>query len=136
MDFDLNSRSSRLEKEQQKRRDNAKKKLEAERRLVEEHDKLQRKLAFEAAARKEEAERLIQEKYFQEQERLQLTGGIDFTIDGLIAYQIEGEDDKVVLPENCLHDLINQDAPSKGPMLFQLVISHIDENKCIRGIYQ
>ena len=46
-----------------------------------------------------------------------LTGGISFTRT-LIPYEIDGEDDKVILPEEALSELISQDAPS--PMLFQI----------------
>ena len=49
-----------------------------------------------------------------------LTGGVSFIVGGLSAYPIEGEDDKVILPESCLVDLSNLDVFGKGPVQLRL----------------
>lgn len=117
MFVDIDRRSSKFEKEQQKRREESKKKREREVRLQREQLERERIQVEQVEKRKieqEEAER--QRRALAAVER-SLTGGISFTRT-LIPYEIDGEDDKVILPEEALSELISQDAPS--PMLFQI----------------
>lgn len=123
MNFDLDVRSKRLEKEHMKLREDARKKREKElvsranlMRLDEELRELNQK-------RKLEAEELQNEKERLEDEENQLTGGIKYN-ETLIFVAIEGEDDKVILPESALQSLTSQDAFGKGAAVFQLTVTN------------
>lgn len=117
--IDLDLRSSKLDKEQQRRRDEAKKKREREIALQKEQARREQELALRAAQKREEDERAELERQLAEAEEQRITGGIHFT-HILRAYQIDGEDDKVILPEDCLTELTQQDAFTRGAMTFQL----------------
>ena len=118
--MEFTHRESKFEKEQKARREALKKKKADEER---------RKRAFEA--KEAELESLRQQRRQEEETRKEvaenarleeqaLTGGVTFNIGGLTAYPIEGEDDKVILPEECLVDLSNLDVFGKGPVLLRL----------------
>ena len=126
MDFDLNSRSSKLEKDQMRRRDEAKKKLERERRLIEEQKRKEAEILNNIIIKKQEAEAIEQMRREQENIEMILTGGVNFKMSNLSYYRIDGEDDKVILPEEALQQLINQDASTKGPMLFEIIAKTAD----------
>lgn len=118
--MEFTTRESKFEKEQKARREALKKKkLEEERkkRAFEareaEQEALRQKRREEEEVRKEEAERVRLEDEA-------LTGGVSFIVGGLSAYPIDGEDDKVILPESCLVDLSNLDVFGKGPVQLRL----------------
>ena len=119
--LDLDIRSNRFEKEKQKRLDEAKRKRAREQRIAKEQKEREEKLAEEAFFRRKELERIEMERQLHEQEELRLTGGVSFT-HILQPYKIDGEDDKVILPEDCLTELSNQDAIGKGALMFRLQI--------------
>lgn len=54
-----------------------------------------------------------------EAEEQKITGGIRFT-HRMTSYVIDGEDDKVILPEDCLSELTQEDAFIRGAMCFRL----------------
>mmetsp|Transcript_11107 Transcript_11107/g.18639 ORF Transcript_11107/g.18639 Transcript_11107/m.18639 type:complete len:239 (-) Transcript_11107:2071-2787(-) len=117
--IDLDLRSNRLEKEQQKRKDDAKKKRLRESALRREQEKREKDLAARAAQQREEREQAeIAKALADEQERI-LTGGVRF-LNTLQPFFIEGDDDKVTLPENCLEELSQQDALIHGALTFRL----------------
>ncbi len=67
----------------------------------------------EEIKRKEELQRKLEEK------ELRLTGGIDCRVQ-LKPYEIEGEDDKVILSPDILNKLADQDAFRYGPFSFSI----------------
>jgi hypothetical protein len=125
MNFDLNVRSSRLEKEQIKRREDAMKRREKDVQSRLNQQKMDLELGELKQKRKIELEENELEKQRLEDEETQLTGGINFK-ETLIAYSIEGEDDKVILPESALETLTSQDSFGKGAAVFQLTVTSLD----------
>jgi hypothetical protein len=130
MNFDLDVRSKRLEKDHLKLREDARKKKEKEMisranlmRLDEELRELNQKRKLEAEELENERERL-------EDEESQLTGGIKYT-ETLIFAAIDGEDDKVTLPESALQILSSQDAFGKGAAVFQLSVTNTGRFKTV-----
>ena len=117
--FDLESRLSRIEKEQTKRRQDAKKKLQSEQQmqLRIEEDRVRREM--DSQRRKEEAEREEARLRWEAEEELSVTGGVAYE-SILEAYAMEGDDDKVKLPEDVLQRLSSQDAFSRGALTFRL----------------
>ena len=92
-------------------------------------DEERRKRVFEAreaeleAMRQKRREEEDAKKEEEERVRLEeeaLTGGVSCNVGGLSADSIEGEDDKVILPESCLVDLSNLDVFGKGPVQLRL----------------
>lgn len=118
--MEFTHRESKFEKEQKARREVLKKKKadeERRKRVFEareaELEAMRQKRREEEDAKKEEEERVRLEEEA-------LTGGVYFNVGGLSAYSIEGEDDKVILPESCLVDLSNLDVFGKGPVQLRL----------------
>lgn len=110
---------SKFEKEQQVLRENAKRRREMEQKKLFDQQKREQELREVAAQKKAERE-LAEEALRAEIERENaLTGGIKFN-HMLIPYKIEGEDDKIILPERCLTDLTEQDTFGRGPATFRL----------------
>ncbi|MFN9956799.1 MAG: hypothetical protein ACK55I_27170, partial [bacterium] len=103
-------------------------KREREQRLKDEQ------LAREAeAARLAEIKRLEREerdklKIILEQEEFELTGGVKF-LQTLRPYLIDGEDDRCIIPENCLSELNSQDAFGNGAAFFLLTSSTVDRGE-------
>eukprot|EP01032_Pedospumella_encystans_P020295 gene20295-23057_t len=118
--IDLDLRSSKLEKEQQKRLDDARKKRAKEVQQQREHAKRELEMAERAAQRRAELEKEEMARQIAEDDERRITGGIRF-LHSLKPYLIEGEDDKVILPEDCLTELTQQDAFGRGALTFQLV---------------
>lgn len=118
--IDLDLRSSKLEKEQQKRLDDARKKRAKEVQQQREHAKRELEMAERAAQRRAELEQEEMARQMAEDDERRITGGIRF-LHSLKPYIIEGEDDKVILPEECLTELTQQDAFGRGALTFQLV---------------
>lgn len=118
MDFDL--RAKKLEKEAERRRLEATKKRDRERKLQEEQNQREIVQAELAIHRKLEEERIEQARLEAEQLEFQLTGGVSFDLTNLIPYIIDGEDDRIVLSENALTILNGKDAFSKGVIHFEL----------------
>lgn len=128
MNFDLDVRSKRLEKEHLKLREDARKKKEKDlisranlMRLDEELRELNQKRKLEAEELESERERL-------EDEENQLTGGVKYN-ETLKSVAVDGEDDKVILPESALQILSSQDAFGKGAAVFQLSVTNTGQFK-------
>jgi hypothetical protein len=122
MNFDLDIRSNRLQKEHLKLREDARKKREQElisRANCKKRDDEQRELNMKRKLQEEEDEIERQER---EEEEAQLTGGIKYK-QMLAVVGIEGEDDKAVLPESALESLTAQDSFGKGAAVFQLTLT-------------
>lgn len=121
--LDLDLRSSKVEKEQEKRRLEAKRKREQELKLQREHEKRERELALLAEQRREQEEAQRVEREQAEAEEARLTGGIKFShklIPFLIDEEHEKADDKVILPEDCLTELSAQDVFGRNVVIFRL----------------
>ena len=124
MDFSLATR--RLESQQKKSREDAKRKLQIER-MAKERQKVREEEAARQREEKAEREKIAAEEELQQKEReLALTGGISFEQIYLATCNEELEEDKVILPESALATLSNQDAFSHGVMLF--TITRLDAN--------
>ena len=131
MNFDLDVRSKRLEKEHLKLREDARKKREKELISRANMQKLDEELRELNQRRKQEAEELEIERQRLEDEENQLTGGIKFQ-DTLELVVIEGEDDKVILPESALLTLSSQDSFGRGAAVFQLTVTNAGRrNDCM-----
>lgn len=121
--IDLDLRTNKVAKEQEKRRLEAQKKLERERQLREQQARREQELALEAARRREEEELERDRMEAEELADLQLTGGIRCQ-HTLIPFQISEEsekgDDKLLLPEECLNELTNQDVFGRGVVIFRV----------------
>ena len=128
MDFMLSSGSDRREKEAAVRREAAKAKKMKDAILAEEQERV--KLQYETARklRREEEARKAQEALLLQDEEIALTGGLKFSVHGLRPYRIEGEDDKVVLPEAALVNLNEADAFSRGPALLRIWSSALTQD--------
>ncbi|CAI5732433.1 unnamed protein product [Hyaloperonospora brassicae] len=119
MEVDLTSRNAKWTREQKKRREQAKHKIEAERqkrvaaaKAREELEALQRQKRM---ARIAELER--QEEQMLEEERL--TGGIKYLRE-LRAFPTAGDGDKITLPVSALEELNPQHALELGVFTFEL----------------
>lgn len=122
MDFSL--ATSRLEKNQKKSREDAKRKLQEER-MAQQRQRAREEEAARQRADKAERDRIAAEEEQQRKEReLVLTGGISFEETYLATCNDELEEDKIILPESALGTLSSQDAFSNGVMLF--TISRLD----------
>jgi len=117
--FDLESRLSRIEKEQSKRRQDAKKKLQIEQQMQLRIEENQARREMESQRRREEAEREEARLRWEAEEEFRVTGGVAYE-SVLEAYAMEGDDDKVKLPEDALQRLSSQDAFSRGALTFRL----------------
>ena len=122
MNFDLDARSNRLEKEQLKRREDARKKRDKELILKANAQRLDEELRELNVKRKLEAEEFEIERQRLEDEERQLTGDINYK-EILKPISIQGEDDKVILPESALEILSSQDFFGKGAAVFQLTLT-------------
>ncbi|ETM50796.1 hypothetical protein L914_05198 [Phytophthora nicotianae] len=119
MELDLNSRNAKWNREQNKRREQAKRKIETERRkrataakASEELEKLQMQKRVERIA---ELER--QEQQALEEQRL--TGGIRY-LKQLRPVPTTGDGDKIALPVSALEELNPQNALELGVFTFEL----------------
>jgi hypothetical protein len=118
MDFDL--RAKKLQQQADARIQTAKKKLEREQQLLRDQKLREEKLAELAILQKEKEEAEKLRLYEEEQLLLQKSGGILFSLKNLIPYQIDGEDDKIILPETSLLSLDQKNAFSHGHLCFEL----------------
>jgi hypothetical protein len=122
--MDFNQSSKRLEAEQAKRRQEAKRKLDKEKIAIAQQKKWELEEALlRAEKQKVELQRAEEERILKEQELI-LTGGISFEESYDAACNEELEEDRICLPESALMNLSNQDAISKGVILFS--ISRLD----------
>jgi hypothetical protein len=113
------SRSKKLELEQKKRNELILKKKKKELQLQAEHQKRLDEMKILSQKRKEEEDNKRIELERIELLELEATGGIKYS--GVYEiFKIDGEDDKVTLPENVLLELSNQDAFSNGVFFFEL----------------
>ena len=126
MDFDL--RAKKLQQQADLRITEAKKKLANEQRLLREQKLREEKLAELAIIQKEKEEAEKLRLYEEEQLLLQKSGGILFSLKNLIPYQIDSEDDKIILPETCLLSLDQKNAFSHGHLCFELSCSVKPDN--------
>ena len=118
-DAELGKGASRLQKEQEKRKKEAKLRVEKEKRMKAAADKRQKE--FEAKQQEALLQRMA-ERDLEEEKRLELeriTGGISYCKQ-LKAVPVDGDGDKVVLPVSALEELNPQDALDIGPLTFQL----------------
>ena len=122
--IDLDLRSSRLEKEAQKRRDDAQRKRAKEIQQQREQVKREQEMAQRAAQKRAEEEQAEMARLLAEEGERRVTGGIRF-LHNLKPYAIDGEDDKVILPEDCLTELTQQDAFGRGALTFQLSLQTV-----------
>ena len=120
--LDLDSRVSKFDRANAERREAAKKKREREEKSRLAHVKRERELQKLAAQRRLEQEAEEEKKREAELEEKRLTGGINFN-HAFQYYEIEGEDDKVILSEDCLTQLTDQDVFGRGPLIFRLSTS-------------
>ncbi len=118
--MEFTNRESKFEKEQKVRREALKKKREAERAAQARHAEKEREQEERRVKKREEDERRHAEENAAKLADEALTGGITFTVKKLTPYVIDGEDDKVILPESCIVDLSNLDVFGKGPILMRL----------------
>lgn len=118
MDFEL--RAKKIQKESELRLQEAKRKKEREMKLQLEQKQREQKMA--EIAEQNRLKLLAEEEERLEKERLRYlkTGGVNFRLDNLIPYAIDGEDDKVILPESSLSALDRQNALSSGPLFFEI----------------
>eukprot|EP00752_Nemacystus_decipiens_P010392 g9261.t1 len=117
--LNLDSRGSKLQKEQQKRRDAARLRIQRERRAKEAAARDQARVEEQIKARKLEQRRKEEEARKKEEADLIRTAGISYK-KTLRAVTADGEGDKILLPPSALESLSGQDAVSLGPMLFEL----------------
>lgn len=118
--MEFTNRESKFEKEQKVRREALKKAKEVEKRKEAAQAAREKELEERRIAKREEEERKAAEERVLALEEECLTGGISFSAGSLTPYVIDGEDDKVILPESCIVDLSNLDVFGKGPILMQL----------------
>lgn len=128
MDFMLSSGSDRREKEAVARREAAKEKKRKEAALAEEQARVELQYETARKLRREEEARKAEESLRLQNEEVMLTGGLMFSSHGLQPYRIEGEDDKVVLPEAALVDLNQADAFGRGPALLRIWSSALEQD--------
>jgi len=116
---ELDSRAKKLEKEQQKRLEVQKKQQAEKQKLDEEYKRQQLELEERARQKKELEEQLEEEQRLKNEAENTLTGGVKFLC-SLIPYEIDSEDDKVILPEDSLNELNAQNAIGNGVLLFRI----------------
>mmetsp|Transcript_4975 Transcript_4975/g.7596 ORF Transcript_4975/g.7596 Transcript_4975/m.7596 type:complete len:389 (+) Transcript_4975:154-1320(+) len=119
MEFDRSI--SKLEKEQEKRRQLAKKKLEREQRAQAQHHKMEHTLQLLAKQRAEEHEALERDRQIQQEIQQRLTCGVDIVLQLHVKEYDHAEDDKVALPASVLESLTTKNAFANGPVMFQIV---------------
>ncbi|EQC27732.1 hypothetical protein SDRG_14483 [Saprolegnia diclina VS20] len=119
MDFDVGSRARKLAKEQEARREAARKKLQKEREWKEQAEKLRVEMELESQRRKAEQ---LQRELEEEERRLEderVTGGIAYK-QTLRAVAIDNDGDKITLPVSALEALNPQNALDMGVLSFEL----------------
>lgn len=127
MDFDY--RAKRLENEQKKMKEAAKKKLQLEKLQQEKQQEREKELAEYKVKQEELKEQLRLEKEMIELHENQLTNGIHFSKQFVNFYEIETNEneigDKITLSEDCLVELTNLDVFQKSSAVnFQLEITY------------
>jgi len=131
VDFDFNRGASKLEKDQQKRREEARKKRLTEERLRKEKQERDEALIAFKKAELERQQAALLLKELADRQELNLTGGINlqrtFTFGYIYLAESETDDDKIILPEDCLQELSQQDAFSFGPMTFMLTNTNVPD---------
>lgn len=126
MDFEL--RAKKIQKENDSRIQEAKRKRDREAKLKEEQMRREQELAEKANQLKLKLQQEEELRIEAENLRLQKNGGINFELSQLVPYLIEnGEDDKVILPESCLAALNQQDAFSRGPLFFEISCTNCND---------
>eukprot|EP01038_Epipyxis_sp_PR26KG_P016087 gene16087-21854_t len=116
---DFGFSTKKLEKDQQTRLLKARQKREQEIKKEQLYNKMQLDLAERAELKKKLDLEAEEKRIVAEEMEMILTSGVRF-IHSLIPYTIEGEDDKVILPERCLTELNEQNAFNFGVMLFRI----------------
>ena len=143
LEFDLERGAAKIEKEQQKRRDEARKKKEREERLKKE--KAERDVALAALKVLEEEKRqaALAAREIMELKESALTGGINFqkmfSSGRIFIIESEIDDDKIILSEDCLQELNAQDAFRLGPMTFLISnlsgsVKQVLQNYCVPSL--
>ncbi|CAM9980742.1 unnamed protein product, partial [Phaeothamnion confervicola] len=121
MEFDFGNRGSRLQKEQEKRKADARQRLAKEKAAKEEARRHAEALEAQIRSRKLEQIRQEEEVRRLEEEERRKTGGITYK-ETLRVVSANGEGDKIVLPTSALASLSEQDAIALGPMFFELIV--------------
>ncbi|CAM9299038.1 unnamed protein product [Discosporangium mesarthrocarpum] len=120
--LDFNSRASKLQKEQQKRREAARFRVEKERKAKANAARIQAQVEDQVRQKRLEQLRKEEKERKQAEEDMRRTGGVSYK-QNLRVVAAEGEGDKIVLPPSALESLSRQDAVSMGPMLFELTLA-------------
>ena len=123
-------RGEKLEREAKKRRETANAKKVAEERLEAQQRQRGAELDVQRLGRRKEQQLAVGEaECIAADERL-LTGGINFSLEGLQPYRLpKAEDDKVFLPETSLVKLSALDAFSRGAVLLRLWSSTVPSDE-------
>mmetsp|Transcript_24416 Transcript_24416/g.41350 ORF Transcript_24416/g.41350 Transcript_24416/m.41350 type:complete len:489 (+) Transcript_24416:87-1553(+) len=117
--MDFTSAVSKFEKDAEKRRKAAKEKQRNEAIARRRQAVLDKERQEQALLRKAEMEREEAEKEEKAREEARATGGVSFHQE-LRVVTLQGEDDRVVLPQSALEALMNQNAFDHGPMCFRI----------------
>uniref|UniRef100_K3WWI9 UBX domain-containing protein n=1 Tax=Globisporangium ultimum (strain ATCC 200006 / CBS 805.95 / DAOM BR144) TaxID=431595 RepID=K3WWI9_GLOUD len=120
MEMDLNTRGAKWKKEEQKRRDAAKRKLQTEQLKRAAADKVQREMERVQAQKRQErlAEQAQLEELALEEQRV--TGGIKY-LQRLRPVPAVTDGDKITLPVSALEELNPQNAHELGVFTFELL---------------
>ncbi|CAM9750349.1 unnamed protein product [Chrysoparadoxa australica] len=133
MDLDFGRSSKKLQQEQERRRSEAKRRINEERAAAEIARKRNAELEEQIRIKHIEQERQAELVRLQQEEEERRTGGITFC-NTFQALPAPGDEDKVLLPPSALQALSQQDAMSAGPMLFELTIE--GGNRTHAGVLQ
>jgi hypothetical protein len=117
--MDFSSSVSKFEKEAEKRKKAAKEKQQKERIAQRRHAQVEKERLALVQVRKAEQEREQAAREQRDREEVRLTGGVQY-VNQLNVVYLEGEDDKVILPQSSLETLMNQNAFDLGPMCFRI----------------
>ena len=117
MNFD--QYQSKFDKEQELSRQKLMKKKKNDKILQQVYDEKSQEIHARNLFMKEEIKRKEDLQRELEEKELRLTGGIDCRLQ-LKPYEIEGEDDKVILSSDVLNKLADQDAFRYGPFCFSI----------------
>ena len=110
---------SKFEKEAEKRQKAAREKQRREAAAARRQATLEREREEQGRARREAQEREREEREMRELAEARGTGGVRF-LEQLRVLRLEGEDDRVVLPQSALETLMKQSAFDLGPICFRI----------------
>ena len=117
--MDFSSSEKKFEKAAEKRKQIAKEKQRKEAIALRQQAQLEKERLAQALVRQAELEREQAARSQRELAESRLTGGVRY-VNTLKVVYLEGEDDKVILPQSSLETLMEQNAFDLGPMCFQI----------------